>query len=143
MQLIDSVLVLNLLKSFNATELYCVWVEPVHSLLALPVALAIGIAASIVPAVPLEGAAGQSEQAKQKTLLGVKLTIVFALPAAVGFGLLAEPIVKLLYSGLTTPADLELAAQLVRISTVTVPFVALIQTFTAAHFRQAGSFTLP
>ena len=134
-QLVDSVLVLNLLKIENATTLYGVWAGPVHSLLNMPVVLTLGISTAIVPAISNHYAVGDEVGAKNKATFAIKLTMVVGLPCALGLILLAEPITKLLYGGL--PAEeILLAVDMVRVAGVSVLFLSFVQTCTAV--LQAG-----
>ncbi|MBQ9715152.1 MAG: polysaccharide biosynthesis protein [Clostridia bacterium] len=134
-QLVDSVLVLNLLKVPNATGLYGVWAGPVHSLLNMPVVLTLGISTAIVPAISKHYAKGDDVGAKQKANFAIKLTMVVGLPCSLGLIVLAQPVTQLLYGGL--PFDeILLASDMVRVAGVSVLFLSLVQTGTA--ILQAG-----
>ena len=134
-QLVDSVLVINLLKVPDATLLYGVWAGPVHSLLNMPVVLTIGISTAIVPAISRHYAKHDFDGANQKATFALKLTFVVGIPCSLGLIVLAEPITRLLYGGL--PFDeILLASDMVRVAGVSVLFLSLVQTSTA--ILQAG-----
>lgn len=134
-QLVDSVLVLNILKTSNATELYGLWAGPVHSLLNMPVVLTLGVATAIVPAISKHYAKNDLEGAKRKAAFSIKLTVVLGLPCSLGLIVLAEPITKLLYGGLSFE-EILIASDMVRVAGVSVLFLSLVQTSTAV--LQAG-----
>lgn len=134
-QLVDSVLVINLLKVPDATLLYGIWAGPVHSLLNMPVVLTIGISTAIVPAISQHYAKSDFLGAKQKAAFALKLTFVAGIPCSIGLVLLAHPITRLLYGGL--PAnEIAIASDMVRVAGVSVLFLSLVQTSTA--ILQAG-----
>lgn len=128
-QLLDSVMVVNLLNLPNATSAYGLWTGPVNSLLGFPVTLSSGVAVSALPA--LTRTAVKGKRLEEKYNSAVKLTLVVALPSAVGLMVLSQPIMSLLYSGL--PAEeIEVAAKLMLISGFSVVFLSLTQTMFSA-----------
>ena len=108
-QLIDSALVLNLVKAGDATTLYGIWSGPVHSLLGLPVVLVGGVAAAVLPAISRAHVSGNKPLMDANINSALKLTNVIALPCVLGFACLSRQIVRLLYSSLPE-TDLRLAA---------------------------------
>ena len=129
-QLIDSVLVLRLIPLKNATSLYGLWTGPVHSLLNFPVVLTLGIATAVLPSVSRLKAAGNEAAERERSQTAFRLTVVAALPCAVGLFLLAKPIVKFLYGGLSE-ADWNVSAVLLQISAGSVLCLSVMQTATA------------
>lgn len=134
-QLVDSVLVLNIIKQTNATELYGLWAGPVHSLLNMPVVLTLGIATAIVPAVSEHYAKNDFDGAAKKAAFSVKLTTAVGLPCVAGLIVLAYPVTKLLYGGLSHE-EISLASQMVVAAGASILFLSLVQTSTA--LLQAG-----
>ena len=134
-QLVDSVLVINLLKVPDATLLYGVWAGPVHSLLNMPVVLTIGISTAIVPAISRHYAKKDFSGANQKATFALKLTFVVGIPCSLGLIVLAQPITQLLYGGLPFN-EILIASDMVRVAGVSVLFLSLVQTSTA--ILQAG-----
>lgn len=128
-QLLDSVMVVNLLRLPNATSAYGIWTGPVNSLLGFPVTLSSGVAISALPALTRTAVKGKKLQEKYNS--AVKLTLIVALPSAIGLMTLAQPIMNLLYKGL--PADeIEQAAKLMVVSGLSVVFLSLTQTMFSA-----------
>jgi len=140
-QLVDSVLVINLLKVPDATLLYGVWAGPVHSLLNMPVVLTIGISTAIVPAISQHYAKKDFSGAKQKATFALKLTFVVGIPCSLGLIILAQPITQLLYGGLPFN-EILLASDMVRVAGVSVLFLSLVQTSTAI-LQAGGRFYAP
>lgn len=66
-------------------------------LVHVPVSVASAMAASSVPAVSKEFAAGNKREVKNKITAVVKLTMLIAIPSAVGLMTLSHPIIKLLF----------------------------------------------
>ena len=129
-QLIDSALVLNLVKAGDATTLYGIWSGPVHSLLGLPVVLVGGVAAAVLPAISRAHVSGNKPLMDANVNSALKLTNVIALPCVLGFACLSNQIVRLLYSALPQ-ADLQLAGRLLAFSSISILFLALSGTCTS------------
>ena len=129
-QLIDSALVLNLVKAGDATTLYGIWSGPVHSLLGLPVVLVGGVAAAVLPAISRAHVSENKPLMDANINSAIKLTNVIALPCVLGFACLSRQIVRLLYSSLPE-TDLRLAGSLLALSSASILFLALSGTCTS------------
>lgn len=128
-QLLDSVMVVNLVKT-NPTNLYGLWTGPVNSLLGLPVTLTAGVAVSALPSITRSFAKGDKRELNEKYNQAIKLTVLMALPSAIGVAVLARPILSLLYGAL--PAEeITIAAHLLSISAPSIIFLSLLQTIIA------------
>lgn len=138
-QLIDSILIINLLTRAGetvrtATSLYGLSTGPVNSLINMPVVLSLAIGAAIIPAVSAARVRGDTGDAARKSALGMKLTMLIALPSSVGLLVLARPIIDLLYSrGLNSGVIDEPAvtAALLMMLSASVLFIAFIQVSTS------------
>ncbi len=128
-QLIDSSLILNLIPN-DATRMYGIWSGPVHSLYAMPVILAGGIAAAILPSISGSAAKRNLDSINHKINLALKLNNVIVLPCVVGFLLLSRPIIKLLYSALPY-SDVTLSAQLLMIAAIGALLLSYSGNFTS------------
>lgn len=126
-QVIDSVMVVNLLSTPNATEMYGLWTGPVNSMLGLPIALSSGVAVSALPGITKTYHAGDKQQLNDNFNAILKLTIVIALPCALGMIALSKPILQLLYGSLPQ-AEIEISAMLLSLSGVSIVFLAVLQT---------------
>ncbi len=126
-QVVDSVMVVNLLRVNNATEMYGLWTGPVNSMLGLPIALSSGVAVSALPGIT------QKYFDSDKTVLqkgynsALKLTLVIALPCALGMIALSRPILRLLYGSLPTE-EIYVASVLLSLSGLSIVFLAITQT---------------
>ncbi len=126
-QVIDSVMVVNLLTVPNATNLYGLWTGPVNSMLGLPIALSAGVAVSALPSITGTFVSGDRQKLLSAYNSAFKLTIVIALPCALGMIALSRPILSMLYGSL--PADeIYISAMLLSISGMSIVFLAIMQT---------------
>ena len=126
-QVVDSVMVVNLLTVPNATQMYGLWTGPVNSMLGLPIALSSGVAVSALPSITKTFYSNDNEKLHASFNTAMKLTLVIALPCAMGMILLSKPILSLLYGGL--PAEeINTAAMLLSLSGLSIVFLAIMQT---------------
>lgn len=128
-QLIDSVLVVNILKAAGqttsaATTLYGIVTAPISTLVNLPTVLAAALAVSVIPAL----AAGDTAKTIGKYLR------LASLAGALGSALLlvlGGELLHLLYGGLE-PGQLALASQLLRVTSISVLFISLASVMAGA-----------
>lgn len=126
-QVIDSVMVVNLLTVPNATQMYGLWTGPVNSMLGLPIALSGGVAVSALPSITKTYCAGDKDSLNAAYNTAMKLTLVIAIPCALGMIALSRPILQLLYGGL--PAEeITVASMLLSLSGLSIVFLAYMQT---------------
>lgn len=126
-QVIDSVMVVNLLTVPNATEMYGLWTGPVNSMLGLPIALSGGVAVSALPGITKTYCSGDKDSLNVAYNTAMKLTLVIAIPCALGMIALSRPILQLLYGGL--PAEeITVASMLLSLSGLSIVFLAFMQT---------------
>lgn len=86
----------------------------------LPVAIATALGASIVPALANTYAVGDDDGVREKIASSVKFNMLIAIPAAVGMGVLAEPIIRLLFPS----TEIELSARLLQAGAAAIVFFA-------------------
>ncbi len=112
-QTVDSVLVVRLLARHTprAVALYGLLSGGAAALIRLPAALCCGIAAAAVPSV---SRAASEEEARERSLRAISLALLLSVPCALGLFFFAEPIVRLLYGGLSAE-DAAVLVRLVRI----------------------------
>lgn len=89
-------------------------------LINVPIALANAMCASIIPSLTGAISKGNVAQAKDKTNVVIRFTMIIAIPCAVGLAVLAKPIVDLLFSG-----EIDLAANLLHVGTLSIVFYSL------------------
>lgn len=71
-------------------------------LVNLPVAIATALAASTLPSIVNLFVQGKHEEKNKKTAAVIKLTMVIAIPSAVGLAVLSKPIIAILFPSLVT-----------------------------------------
>lgn len=92
----------------------------VQTLINIPISIASALAASSVPALTAAYAAGKRNEAKHQIATGTRFIMVIALPCTVGMGVLASPILQLLFGDAS-----EISANILMVGVIAVPFYAL------------------
>lgn len=110
-------------QGYAASE-YGVW-NGIYSgkyqvLINVPIAIASSIAASSVPALSAAYAGGKRGEAKRQIAMATRFIMVIAFPCAVGMGVLASPILQMLFGDAS-----ELAARMLHVGAVTIIFTSL------------------
>ncbi len=133
--LLDSVLATRLLGAYaeNAVTLYGLFSGGAITVINLPVSVCYGIAAATIPAVSKATASG--EGARKKVFFSLIVTLVIAVPAAIGLYLFAEPAVKLVYRSLTEE-ELAVLVKLVKSTAVSAITLSGAQTLAACLTAQ-------
>lgn len=103
----------------KANSLYGMYTGQAQTMFNLPLTVVVGLGTSIVPAISTALAEGKSAEAAKMTASVLRITMLFALPCAMGFFVLAEPVLGLLYSNANAWSLLQKLA-------VAVAFVALV-----------------
>ena len=86
----------------------------------MPLAIASSLAASSVPALSAAYASGKRGEAKRQIGLATRFIMVVAFPCAVGMGVLASPIINMLFGDSS-----ELAARMLQTGSVAIIFFSL------------------
>jgi stage V sporulation protein B len=103
----------------------------------VPVAFASALASSIIPALSGAMARGDSEDARRKTAEAIRFNMLIAIPCAVGLGILARPLMCLLFSG----ANIE-AGRMMMLGSSAVIFYSL-STITNSILQGTGNIWMP
>lgn len=111
----------------EARSLYGLLTGPVNTLVNMPSVIPLALAMALVPAIAQACARGAQGEVRNKTRLALKITLTISLPAAVALAVMAEPLMALLYGGLTPEKQLQ-AARLLQISAPSVVALAIVQT---------------
>lgn len=134
-QAVDSFLVVNLLTESGlttsyATSLFGLFAGPVGSLISLPSVITAALAASLLPSV----AALKSRNLEVNTIIAEKIgsVLVLILPVVTVFVIAPKPILRLLYFRGLSDAELDIAAMLLRIESLNVFLLGIIQLVAAA-----------
>jgi stage V sporulation protein B len=86
----------------------------------VPVAIATALAASIITTIAAAFSRGAKDVIQNKIHAAIKFNMIIAIPSAVGMGVLADPILRLLF-----PGPYVLPANLLRIGSIAIVFFAL------------------
>lgn len=108
----------------QATALYGQLSGKFNTLTTLPIALSSAFATATIPNISSAVALKDRKSVMQKINLAIRMTMLVSIPAAVGMGVLAEPIMKLLYGELTGGADL------LKIGVISIILLSLTQIVT-------------
>ncbi len=103
----------------QANTLYGAYTGQAQTMFNLPLTIVVGLSMSIVPAISTALAEKNRNEAQTMTQSVLRITMLFALPCAVGFFVLSSPILRLLYSDANAGVLLQKLA-------FAVPFVALV-----------------
>lgn len=105
-------------ETFNA--MWGIYSGKYKTLVNVPIALASSMAASSVPSLSTAYAARDISEVKRKVSQTIRFTMVITIPCAVGMGVLASPIMQLLFHD-----SRELPARIMQIGAVSIVFYAL------------------
>ncbi len=121
------------------TALYGVYSNKYRQLTNLPVALATALGTAIVPTLSNNFAQNDMKGVRTKIASSVKLNMLISIPAAVGMGVLADPIIRLIY---TNRENFELSVNLLRLGSVAIVVFAL-STLTNGVLQGLNQMKLP
>jgi len=143
---IDSAIVIRCLTSIkysvdSATSLFGMLTGYVNPLINMPAVLSLALAMSLVPAISSSKAERDLKGVKQKSSLGFRLALLVGLPCALGFFVLSEPILKLLYHNLEGE-NLKITVGLLQTMSLGVLFLTMVQTMTGI-LQGLGKVTIP
>lgn len=130
--MLDSVIVVNILKKISfstktATTLFGLESGTVGSIVNMPVILSLSIATAILPDVCSKKAEGDLEGVKKSASKSLLLAVLISLPASFGCFSLALPIMKILYGKSLSVSEIEISAQILKMASVSIFFLALVQ----------------
>lgn len=117
--------------------LWGIYSNKYNILINVPVSIASAMAVAIIPNIVSSFANKQIYEVKEKVEQAIKINMIIAIPAAVGMGVLASPIMLLLFKD-----DNPLPANLLRMGSVAIVFYAL-STITNAVLQGINRMRLP
>ncbi len=128
-QVADSFLVVNILNAYrnDATVLYGLLSGTVTTVINLPVAVCYGVATVAIPMI--SGAKDENERRKNSER-SVLITLIFSIPCAIVCAVFSPSIVKILFGRLNA-AERTVTQNLLRLTSVNVIFLSLLQTSNA------------
>ncbi|MCH5164341.1 MAG: polysaccharide biosynthesis protein [Clostridiales bacterium] len=144
-QVVDSFLVINLLVKNGtevemATSLFGLFNGPVGSLLNMPTVVTIALATSLLPRIAFCNSKGVSHA--EATDKSFSLFTAFMLPCVAIFLITPRPVLQVLYSRGLNDAELSIAAVILRIESIDLLFLGLIQ-LTSAMMQGVGKARVP
>lgn len=114
-----------LLLEKKANSLYGMYTGQAQTMFNLPLTMVVALSMSIVPAISTAVAARRRSEATGMTESVLRITMLFAMPCAIGMSVLSGPILGLLYRGDTS------ASLLLQKLSIAVIFVALVSVSNA------------
>ncbi len=144
---IDSIMLTQLMEeagmaSEDALIRYGAYAGPVLTLINVPTALAMAMSTNLVPDIASGLARGEREYVVKETGIGLRMAAVIGFPCSVGMSLLAQPILYLCYRGSYTGPQLDVAAELLQISSLTIVLFTMVQA-TSGILQGAGKQRIP
>ena len=136
--LVDSLLVVNLLKSIGysteqATILYGLHSGVANSVINMPVVITLSIATALVPAICFQVSSGKKD-VSVTAAKAIRVALLLALPCMLGLMLLSPSILEFLYDAslrVGTIDEPSVAALILRTGSFSVLFLAMLQVFTS------------
>ncbi len=134
--------ILKLVKDVDVSQIatwYGIYSGKAVVISNIPIAIASAMSAAMIPSISAKFATGDKEGTRGKVHTAILTTMLIAIPAAVGMGVLAKPVVSFLFPG---QSSLDMAADLLRVLSVTVVFYSL-STLTNAVLQGIGKVNIP
>jgi stage V sporulation protein B len=138
-QVIDSVMVINVLAQNGmdrsaATSLFGLVSGPINSLINMPIVLTLAISIAMLPKLVFrkERDGGFKEKSQLAAGQSIKMSLFLALPSVAVFFVFPHQIISALYTKGLSPAEVSSAALLLRIESLSVFYVSMIQICTAS-----------
>ena len=144
---IDSIMLTQLMERAGMTAedalvRYGSYAGPVLTLINVPTAIAMAMSTNLVPDIAAGLARGEKEYVAKEAGVGLRMAAVIGFPCSIGMSLLAQPILYLCYRGSYTAAQLDVAAELLRISSLTIVLFTMVQA-TSGILQGAGKQRIP
>ncbi|MBO2516606.1 MAG: hypothetical protein CW338_04900 [Clostridiales bacterium] len=126
----------------EAMTRYGLYSSVVLSLINVPTAIAMAVSTNLVPDITSGIARGDREYVAKESLTGLRIAAVVGFPCSVGMSVLARPILYMLYLGKYTPAQLDIAAQVLELSALTIILFTMVQA-TSGILQGCGKQRIP
>ncbi len=107
-------------QGVEKTVIWGVYSGKYKLLMNIPIALSNAMCASTVPALAAAMASDNKREAARKVSAAMRFTMLIAFPCCVGLGVLARPVLSMLFTG-----EIDLAAALVRAGCVSIIFFSM------------------
>ena len=126
----------------EARILFGVYTGPVITLINVPTAIAMAMGTNLVPDIASGLARGDRDYVIRETGIGLRMAAVVGFPCSVGMSLLAKPILYLCYRSGYEVQYLNVAAELLQISALTIVLFTMVQA-TSGILQGAGRQRIP
>ncbi len=104
----------------NISVLIGIYSSKYRTLTNVPVAIASAIGAASVASISAAFVKGHTDEIKSKVHAAIKFNMIIAIPSAIGMGVLASPVLKLLFND-----SYQLSANFIRLGCISIVFYAL------------------
>ena len=118
---------------------YGIFATQAISIVNIPIALSSAMSSASLPGVSATFATHREKETRHKVSQATRMTMLLAIPAAVGLAVLAKPVVQFIYP---QKAALDTASGLLRVLAVTVVLYSL-STLTNAVLQGIGKVNIP
>lgn len=130
MSLIDSILVPRKLleagfNSEQATILYAQLTGKANVIANIPLTLSIALGTSLIPIIAENYITRNRRELNDKIQLSLKLSLLIAFPCSLGLYFLSDPIMKLIFPGMSE------GAMILKYVSLSIPFIIMTQTTTS------------
>ncbi len=139
---IDTFTIMNMLDSDNAMALYGDYTTLAVTLYRLPHAFIVPISSSLTPALTAAIASSNIKRTKITLHSALKVTSVISIPCSIGMGVLASPIITLLFGRSATKESIARTAPLLSLLAVAI-FLMAILTVTSSMLQSYGKQSKP
>lgn len=144
---IDSVMLTGLMEGAgmayeDAMIRYGAYSGPVLTLINVPTALAMAMSTNLVPDIASGMARRDADYVRREAGMGLRMAAVIGLPCSVGMSILARPILYLCYAGSYSGPQLDVAAELLQISALTIGLFTMVQA-TSGILQGMGKQRIP
>lgn len=132
-QLSDSLIITVRLQDIGYTEstarsVYGIFSGFINPLVNVPGTVALAFCVSILPVISAAKSMDSMDVVRNNTKIGFKMATMVGIPSAVGLGVLARPIMGLLYGNTLTSSQVVLAGNLLALIAGGVIFLSILQT---------------
>ena len=121
----------------ETAELLGMFTGKYNTLINIPLAVANALSASLIPSLTATVASGTKKEVNEKINMVIRFSMVIAIPCAIGFLVMGEPILDLLYSG-----NIAIPTKMLQLGAITVVFYCL-STVTNGILQGVNKMTTP
>jgi stage V sporulation protein B len=138
---IDTFTVMNVMQSDEALGLYGDYTTLAVTLYRLPHALIVPISTSLTPMLTSAIASGSRDKARSTLFSSFKMAAILSIPCSIGMGVLARPIISMLFGRSCSAETIKNAAPLLSILSVATFLMAML-TISSSVLQSYGKQNL-